>query len=245
MYETLLTFAGNDLTKPVGGLASSYELSPDAHDADPAARAGRVFSDGSPVTADDVVFSLQPPDRHEGQPVVPARRRHRRQEGRQHRGADQREAERRRCPFILPNPALAIVNSKVVKANGGTTDDEGRGREVPQRRPPPGSGPYVLKSLDVASQAVLTKNPKYNGPDKPAYDNVVIRNVKARHPGAQRPEGRLARSRSTSPATRCRGWTRARSRSPAGASAYTIFLLLNQGADGLARHQQRRSTSRP
>ena len=37
----------------------------------------------------------------------------------------------------------------------------------------------MLKSLDVASQAVLTKNPKYNGPDKPAYDTVVIRNVKA------------------------------------------------------------------
>ncbi|MGH8967531.1 MAG: ABC transporter substrate-binding protein, partial [Actinomycetes bacterium] len=30
MYETLLTFEGNDVTTPVAGLATGYELSPDA-----------------------------------------------------------------------------------------------------------------------------------------------------------------------------------------------------------------------
>src|SRR6476469_3439995 len=59
MYETLLTFANNDLTKPVGDLASSYVLSPDAKTTTLTLAQGRVFSDGAPVTADDVVFSLQ------------------------------------------------------------------------------------------------------------------------------------------------------------------------------------------
>ena len=92
-----------------------------------------MFSDGTPVTADDVVFSLQRLIGMKGNPsflldgVTVAKK----------------DAStvvltsakpNAALPFILPNPALSIVNSKVVTANGGTTDDEGRGREVPQRR---------------------------------------------------------------------------------------------------------------
>src|SRR3954451_16486160 len=49
MYETLLTFAGDDLTKPVGELATGYELSPDATTLTLPLAQGRVFSDGTPV----------------------------------------------------------------------------------------------------------------------------------------------------------------------------------------------------
>jgi peptide/nickel transport system substrate-binding protein len=58
MYDTLLGFAGNDLTKPVGNLAASYQLAADAKTLTLPLAPGRVFADGSPVTADDVVFSL-------------------------------------------------------------------------------------------------------------------------------------------------------------------------------------------
>jgi len=177
MYETLLTFANNDLTKPVGDLASSYTLSPDAKTLTLTLAQGRVFSDGTPITADDVVFSLQRLIGMKGNPsflldgVTVAKK-------------DDSTVvltsatPNAALPFILPNPALSVVNSKVVTANGGTTDEKDAAEKY-LNGASAGSGPYVLKSLDVASQAVLTKNPKYNGPDKLAYDTVVIRNVKA------------------------------------------------------------------
>src|SRR5690606_2048437 len=40
-----------------------------------------------------------------------------------------------------------------------------------------GSGPFVLDTLDLSSQIVLTKSADYNGGEESAYDRVVIRNV--------------------------------------------------------------------
>ena len=139
-------------------------------------------------------------------------------------------------PFILPNPALSVVNSKVVTANGGTTDEKDAAEKY-LNGASAGSGPYVLKSLDVASQAVLTKNPKYNGPDKPAYDTVVIRNVKAATQmlNVQKGDspGRAGPLRGPG-----QGPGHGKVTVTSGPSAYTIFLLLNQGAAVSPSHQQ-------
>ncbi|MFC5946452.1 ABC transporter substrate-binding protein, partial [Micromonospora harpali] len=56
-YDTLLTFEGSDVTKPVPALAESFELSEDGTELTLKLRQGATFADGSPVTADDVVFS--------------------------------------------------------------------------------------------------------------------------------------------------------------------------------------------
>ena len=227
MYETLLTFANNDLTKPVGDLASSYTLSPDAKTLTLTLAQGRVFSDGTPITADDVVFSLQRLIGMKGNPsflldgVTVAKK-------------DDTTVvltsatPNAALPFILPNPALSVVNSKVVTANGGTTDEKDAAEKY-LNGASAGSGPYVLKSLDVASQAVLTKNPKYNGPDKPAYDTVVIRNVKAATQvlNIQKGDSQVALDLS---GDQVKSLNTGKVTVTSGASAYTIFLLLNQGA---------------
>jgi peptide/nickel transport system substrate-binding protein len=227
MYETLLTFANNDLTKPVGDLASSYTLSPDAKTLTLTLAQGRVFSDGTPITADDVVFSLQRLIGMKGNPsflldgVTVAKK-------------DDTTVvltsatPNAALPFILPNPALSVVNSKVVTANGGTTDEKDAAEKY-LNGASAGSGPYVLKSLDVASQAVLTKNPKYNGPDKPAYDTVVIRNVKAATQvlNVQKGDSQVALDLS---GDQVKGLDPGKVTVTSGPSAYTIFLLLNQGA---------------
>jgi peptide/nickel transport system substrate-binding protein len=225
MYETLLSFDGDDLTKPVPDLAASYELSSDGTTLTLPLAPGRVFSDGTPITADDVVFSLQRQIGMKGNPsflldgvtvsksgdstVVLT-------------SAKPNPA----LPFILPNPSLAVVNSKVVKANGGTTD-ESDGAEKFLNGASAGSGPYVLKSLDVASQATLTKNPKYNGPEKPGYDTVVVRNVKAPTQvlNIQKGDSQVALDLSGDQVT---GLDTGKVDVASGASAYTIFLLLNQ-----------------
>ena len=227
MYETLLTFANNDLTKPVGDLASSYTLSPDAKTLTLTLAQGRVFSDGTPISADDVVFSLQRLIGMKGNPsflldgVTVAKK-------------DDTTVvltsatPNAALPFILPNPALSVVNSKVVTANGGTTDEKDAAEKY-LNGASAGSGPYMLKSLDVASQAVLTKNPKYNGPDKPAYDTVVIRNVKAATQvlNVQKGDSQVALDLS---GDQVKSLNTGKVTVTSGPSAYTIFLLLNQGA---------------
>jgi peptide/nickel transport system substrate-binding protein len=228
MYETLLTFAGNDLSTPVPGLASSYELSPDARTLTLRLAAGRVFSDGSPVTADDVVFSLQRVIGMKGNPSFLL-------DGVTVAKSDATtvvltSAEPNAAlPFILPNPALSIVNSKVVTANGGTID-ENDGAEKFLNSTSAGSGPYMLESLDVTSQAVLTRNPAYNGPGRPAYENVVIRNVQAATQAlnVQKGDSQIALDLSGDQVSRL---DRDELTVTSGASAYTIFLFLNQGAD--------------
>jgi peptide/nickel transport system substrate-binding protein len=228
MYETLLTFTGDDLTTPAPGLASSYELSPDAKTLTLTLAQGRVFSDGSPVTADDVVFSLQRVSGMKGNPSFLL-------DGVTVAKSDDTtvvltSAEPNAAlPFILPNPALSVVNSKVVTANGGTTDDKD-GAEKFLNTTSAGSGPYTLKSLDVASQAVLTKNAAYNGPAKPAYDNIVIRNVQAATQAlnVQKGDSQVALDLSGDQVS---GLDQGELTVTSGASAYTIFLFLNQGAD--------------
>ncbi|MFC4949434.1 ABC transporter substrate-binding protein [Pseudonocardia sp. GCM10023141] len=228
MYETLLTFANNDLTKPVPDLAASFELSPDAKTLTLPLAQGRVFSDGSPITADDVVFSLNRLIGMKGNPSFLL-------DGVTVSKSDATTVvltsakPNAALPFILPNPALSIINSKVVTANGGTTDDKD-GAEKYLNGASAGSGPYLLKTLDVASQAVLTKNPKYNGTAKPFYDNVVIRNVKAATQvlNVQKGDSQVAVDLS---GDQVNGLDQSKVTVTSGASAYTIFLFLNQGAD--------------
>jgi len=223
MYETLLTFDGGDVTKPLPGLAD-FTLSPDATTLTLTLKPGRVFSDGSPVTADDVVFSLQRVQGIKGNPsflldgVTVAKT-----------GDATVTLTSAKpspaLPYILPSPALSIVNSKVVKANGGTADAND-GAEKFLNGASAGSGPYMLSSLDVSSQAKLVRNPAYNGPDKPAYGTAIVRNVAAptQKLNVQRGDSQVALDLSSDQAKGLGGSLEVTS----GASAYMIFLLLSQ-----------------
>ncbi len=174
LYETLLTFTGGDVSKVVNGLAALKESS-DAKTFTLTLTGTHKFSDGTPITADDVVFSLDRVIGMKGNPsflldgvtvtkkssttvvlttktATPA------------------------LPSILANPALGILNSKVVKAHGGTTTDKDAAEKYLNTHSA-GSGPYVLSSLNLASQVVLTANKNYDGSDKPTYTRVVIQNV--------------------------------------------------------------------
>ena len=202
-------------------------LSPDAKTLTLTLAQGRVFSDGTPITADDVVFSLQRLIGMKGNPSFLL-------DGVTVSKKDAgtlvltSATPNPALPFILPNPSLSVLNSKVVTANGGTTDEKDAAEKY-LNGASAGSGPYVLKSLDVASQAVLTKNPKYNGGDKPAYDTVVIRNVKAATQvlNVQKGDSQVALDLS---GDQVKSLNTSKVNVNTGPSAYTIFLLLNQGA---------------
>jgi peptide/nickel transport system substrate-binding protein len=174
LYETLLTFKGGDVSKAVDGLAS-LDRSDDAKTFTLTLKGTHKFSDGSTMSADDVVFSLQRVIGMKGNPSFLL-------DGVTVSKTDDKTivlttaTSTPALPSILANPALGILNSKVVKANGGTTT-ESDGAEKYLNTHSAGSGPYQLSSLNLASQVVLAKNKNYNGVMKPTYDRVVIRNV--------------------------------------------------------------------
>ncbi|MBB2910329.1 peptide/nickel transport system substrate-binding protein [Streptosporangium becharense] len=176
-YETLLTFEGSNVTKPVPALAESFELSKDGKTLTLKLRQGVTFADGSPVTADDVVFSLNRVRDMKGTPSFLL-------DGVQVEKTDDTtitltsEKANPALPYILPNPALGILNSKVAKENGATADTGDKAEQY-LNSTSAGSGPYTIESFNVSSQVVLKANAKYWGQQKPVYDKVVIRNVEA------------------------------------------------------------------
>ena len=173
IYETALDFEGSDVTTVVNGVAS-YETNADNTVLTLTMDGEHTFSDGTPVTADDIVFSYQRVQGIAGNPsflldgVTVAKT-----------GDDTvtltSATPNPALPFILPNPSLGIVNSKLLIANGGTTGADDAA-EAFLNETSAGSGPYMLESYSVTTKVTFTLNPEYNG-DAPAYSRVVLENV--------------------------------------------------------------------
>jgi peptide/nickel transport system substrate-binding protein len=174
LYDTLLTFKGGNVSKVVSGLATLKESS-DAKTFTLTLTGSHKFSDGTPITANDVVFSLDRVIGIKGNPsfllagVTIAKKN-------STTVVLTTKTATPSLPAILANPALGILNSKVVKAHGGTTTDKDSAEKYLNTHSA-GSGPYILSSLNLASQVVLTANKNYDGSDKPTYSRVVIQNV--------------------------------------------------------------------
>jgi peptide/nickel transport system substrate-binding protein len=181
MYDTLLTFEGSDVTKPVPSLAESFQQSPDGKTYTFKLRSGVKFSDGTPLTAADVAFSLNRVRNLKGNPSFLM-------EGVTASAPDdatvvlESDKPNPALPYLLPNPALGAVNSKVVKQQGGTDAADAAKADKAEaylNKTSAGSGPYQLESFSTTSQTVLKVNPNYWGTAKPAYDRVVLRNVQS------------------------------------------------------------------
>jgi peptide/nickel transport system substrate-binding protein len=180
LYSTLLTFKGSDSATPVPEVASSYTASSDAKTFTFHLRNDIKFSDGTPLTSADVLFSFNRLINIKGNPSFLL-------SGITVTAPDAStvvltsSSANPAIPFIIPNPALGIVNSKVVKAHGGTDQpgaDKADTAESFLNSQSQGSGPYTLKSFSTTSEVDLTANPNYFGP-KPFYNTVVIRNIQA------------------------------------------------------------------
>ena len=179
MYDTLLTFRGESTT-PRPWLARSWRVSKDAKTFTFNLRRDVRFADGTPLTSADVLFSYRRVINLKGSPSfllsgvkVSAPNRY----TVVLRSSTPNPALLR----IVPNPSLGIVNSKVVKENGGTDAagaDKTDKAESYLLANSAGSGPYVLESYSNKTQIVLEANPEFWGP-KPTFERVVIRNMPA------------------------------------------------------------------
>lgn len=75
---------------------------------------------------------------------------------------------------IVTSPALAVLNSKLVKANGGSDAVDAKDTDKALdflKSTSVGSGPYILKSFNLTTEVVLIKNKKYWG----KHRQVMIR----------------------------------------------------------------------
>ncbi|GAA2495550.1 ABC transporter substrate-binding protein [Terrabacter carboxydivorans] len=176
LYETLTTLDPDDPTKVVPGMAE-YTLSPEGRWLTLRLRKGLVFSDGTPVTTDDVIFTLERAKGLSGPAAsiigtVSTTK------------VDDRTftlsstGSNFALPAILANPAFGILNSTAVKANGGTIGPgDTAGGYLSQHSA--GSGPYVIESVRGSSEVRLKANPLWTGP-KPAFPEVIVRNLDAK-----------------------------------------------------------------
>lgn len=181
MYDTLVTFRGSDLTKVVPLLASSYEASPDARTFTFHLQRSARFSDGTPVTSADVVFSF---DRLKNIQGIPSFR----MNGLTVTAPDQytvvvaSDQPSPGVPSLLTGPNFAVLNSRAVRAHGGTDASNANTADQAQAfldQTSAGSGPYELSFFDVTSRVVLKANPHYWGNPKPGYAQIVLLNAPA------------------------------------------------------------------
>jgi peptide/nickel transport system substrate-binding protein len=185
-YDRLVSFGRKqlngkwvfDLDKTTGELAESYETSADGLTLTFHLRKDAKFQDGTPVTADDVKWSL---DRAVTAPVL----------GKaqlltgsmtspdQFKVIDPLTFEVRLPKpdkLALPNLATVysiIINSKLAKAHA-TPDDPWALAWLKENTA--GSGPYIIESFKPGEQVIAKRNEAWNrgSPEKPAFFKRLI-----------------------------------------------------------------------
>jgi len=180
VYDTLLTFKNGDSATPIAMLATKWEGNADATKYTFTLRNDAKFSNGDKLTADDVVFSLTRVTNIKGNGSFLM-------DGLTAKKIDDTTVEidseksNTAIPAIVTSPTLGILNSTLVKKNGGTDAvgaDESDKAEKFLNKTSAGSGPYALKTFNTTTETVIVPNKYYWG-DKPAYDKVVLRNATA------------------------------------------------------------------
>jgi peptide/nickel transport system substrate-binding protein len=141
-------------------------------------RNGATFADGSPITSEDVVFSLTRLQNLKGSSATFFA-------GLTFEAPDagtvvvKSDKPSPNLPVLMAMPASSIINSKVVKEKGATNAADAATVDTAQSfldSASAGSGPYVLERNDPGQELVLKANDKYWG-EKPAFERVVLRNV--------------------------------------------------------------------
>lgn len=178
-YETLVTFPDNDASSILPMLATDWTISEDGLSYTFNLNGDAVFSDGSPVTGDDVVFSVNRLKNIQGNPsflvanVASVT-------------ADDEDTVTFTLTAVTPsflanlaNTALAVTNADVIRENGGTDAEDAATADTAEEYlngTSAGSGPYVLESWDPQVETVMVTNPNYYG-DAPYFDRVIITNI--------------------------------------------------------------------
>jgi peptide/nickel transport system substrate-binding protein len=179
IYQTLVTFPPDSANQIKPLLAEKWAISADGKVYTFTLHKGATFSDGTPVTANDVVFSWNRLINIKGNPSSLASN---------IAGVAAKDDAtvvltlRNPDPSVLAelvNTAFGVVNSAAVKKQGGTDAADADKTDKAEQwlnQHSEGSGPYMLETWEPKVQTVLVRNPKYWG-TAPAVERIVFRNV--------------------------------------------------------------------
>jgi peptide/nickel transport system substrate-binding protein len=184
LYDTLFTYKGDDLAHPIPLLVSSYKASEDAKAYSFQLKRNVHFADGTPLTSADVAWSLKRLQNLKGNPAfllagvtvsAPSK----------YTVVMRSKTPATQLPVILANPSTGILNSALVKQNGGTDATNAAKADKAENwlnstsSAGAGSGPYTLSGFSTTSQITVTPNAKYWGAKKSPWSSVVVRNMVA------------------------------------------------------------------
>lgn len=178
-YQTLVTFPVDSVEQVVPALAESWEISEDGTVYTFTLDSNARFSNGDPVTAEDVVFSFNRLKNITGNPSFLA------ETVASVEATDEQTAV---VTLTQPDPsilakmifgAFSVVNQTEVEANGGTAAEDAAEADTAEEwlnSNSAGSGPYLLESWEPGVETVLVRNENYWG--EPALtERVIFRNI--------------------------------------------------------------------
>jgi len=178
-YQTLVTFPPENASEIKPLLAEKWEISADSKVYTFTLVTTAKFSDGTPLTAKDVVFSWNRLKNIKGNPSSLS-------------GNIASVAAPDDATVILTlinadpstlallvNNAFSVVNSEAVKKQGGTDAADADTTDKAEQwlnGHSEGSGPYILEKWEPKVETILVRNPNYWGTPAPT-ERIVIRNV--------------------------------------------------------------------
>ncbi|HET9001728.1 MAG TPA: ABC transporter substrate-binding protein [bacterium] len=178
-YDTLVTFAGEDVTTIRPSLATRWAISPDGLTYTFTLRPNVKFASGNPFTSADVKWSFERLMHIKGNGAFLLN------------GLDAIMAPNpttvvmklsKPVPALLPiltDPALSPVDTKLVMQNGGDASADAKEKDTAEaylNAHSAGTGPFMLASYTPNQELVLVKNPTH-WRGAPKLDRVVLRNV--------------------------------------------------------------------
>lgn len=189
VYEQLMQFEPEDVTKLVGGAVESWTVSADGKTFELKLRPGQLFHSGNPMTSDDVVFSLQRMVKLNKTPAISVA-----QFGWKPDNIEKLVVARDPMTVelavtaelapslvlnVLANNIFSVLDKKLVLEHE-KDNDLGAGW---LRNNSAGSGPYVLKSWRPNETVVMDANPNFRL-GAPKIKRILIRHVP--EPASQR-----------------------------------------------------------
>ncbi|QPC80652.1 ABC transporter substrate-binding protein [Phototrophicus methaneseepsis] len=178
-YNTLVTFPDADASEILPMLATEWTISEDGTEYTFTLRDDVTFASGNPLTAEDVVFSVERLQNVMGNPSFLA-------EGIESVVANEDGTvtftlATPRPSFLaeLTNYAFSITDSATIMENGGTAAEDAAETDTAEdylNGTSAGTGPYILDGWEQDVETILVKNPNYWG-EEPYFDRVIITNI--------------------------------------------------------------------
>jgi microcin C transport system substrate-binding protein len=179
VFEPLAVSSEDELFAAYGLIAEDIELAEDKKSVIFTINEKARFSDGTPVTVEDVKYSLDTLKSDQAHPFYQIYLQN-------ITGADILDNRRIRFNFDKPNRELHMIAAQLPVLNKSFYEKYGfdPSGQAESMRPPIGSGPYIIKSFDTGKSITFERNPDYWAVDHPTrkgmfnFDTIVVKYFK-------------------------------------------------------------------